>query len=237
MSLFKIVCILAISASLASALATPHVARRDAHHALAARVASTGPLVNIDLPVVIPLKRSINRRCKTRSSTSKAASSTTVVGNIGADPTTSKVTTTTEASPTHNDATKTTTTKSTPTSKSSTDGSNLPSYMTGTQSGEGTYYGTGLGACGITNSDTDYIAAVSHLLFDTYPGYKVGNPNNNPLCGRKVTATYQGKSVTVAITDRCVGCRITDLDFSPTAFKQIADQALGRLYGVKWTWA
>jgi hypothetical protein len=27
----------------------------------------------------------------------------------------------------------------------------------------------GLGACGITNKDTDYIAAASHLLFDNFP--------------------------------------------------------------------
>ena len=67
----------------------------------------------------------------------------------------------------------------------------------------------GLGACGITNKDTDYIAAVSHLLFDNFPyvsaviiprhqithcstflsGYKAGNPNNNPMCGRRVIAT------------------------------------------------
>jgi hypothetical protein len=45
----------------------------------------------------------------------------------------------------------------------------LPSYMNGQQSGDGTYYSTGLGSCGLTNQDSDYIAAVSHLLFDTYP--------------------------------------------------------------------
>jgi len=33
----------------------------------------------------------------------------------------------------------------------------------------GTWYDPGLGACGITNTDSDYIAAVSHSLFDTYP--------------------------------------------------------------------
>ena len=32
-----------------------------------------------------------------------------------------------------------------------------------------TYYTTGLGACGITNTDSDYIVAVSHDLFDNYP--------------------------------------------------------------------
>ena len=55
-------------------------------------------------------------------------------------------------------------------------------------SSTGTYYATGLGACGITNTDSDYIAAVSHTLFDTYPGYNGVNPNNNPICGRKATA-------------------------------------------------
>lgn len=33
----------------------------------------------------------------------------------------------------------------------------------------GTYYATSLGACGVTNTDSDYIVAVSHLLFDTHP--------------------------------------------------------------------
>lgn len=32
-----------------------------------------------------------------------------------------------------------------------------------------TFYATGLGACGITNTDSDYIAAVSHILYDSYP--------------------------------------------------------------------
>jgi hypothetical protein len=108
--------------------------------------------------------------------------------------------------------------------------------MVGTQTGQGTFYATGLGACGITNKDTDYIAAVSHLLFDNFPGYNGVNPNNNPMCGRTVTATYQGKSVTVALTDRCTACAITDLDFSPSAFNQIANPAVGRISGMTWVW-
>ncbi|KAF9452700.1 hypothetical protein P691DRAFT_660372 [Macrolepiota fuliginosa MF-IS2] len=94
----------------------------------------------------------------------------------------------------------------------------------------------GLGACGITNHDTDHIAAVSHLLFDAFPGYNGANPNQNPICGRKITASYKGKSVTVAITDRCEGCALLDLDFSPSAFDQIADPSIGRLDDVTWTW-
>lgn len=84
-------------------------------------------------------------------------------------------------------------------------------------------------------------------------GYKGGDPNQNPICGRKITATCEyaliswhlsstdhlsdkGKSVTVAITDRCVGCAITDLDFSPAAFNELASPDAGRLTDVKWTW-
>ncbi|PAV22449.1 plant expansin [Pyrrhoderma noxium] len=111
------------------------------------------------------------------------------------------------------------------------------SYLSGTQTGEGTYYSTGLGACGITNSDSDYIAAVSYLLFDTYPGYDGTNSNDNPLCGKSVTATYGGKSVTVQITDRCTGCALTDLDFSPSAFTQLADESVGRITGMTWVWS
>ena len=70
-----------------------------------------------------------------------------------------------------------------------------------------TYYYTGLGACGWNSKDTDLIAAVGHGLFDGYPlvkvplrvplfpshrlvpsGYNGANPNNNPVCGKKIKA-------------------------------------------------
>ncbi|KAI0051774.1 hypothetical protein FA95DRAFT_1484942 [Auriscalpium vulgare] len=111
------------------------------------------------------------------------------------------------------------------------------SFLAGTQTGQGTWYATGLGACGITNTDSDFIAAVSHVLFDEYPGYSGGNPNNNPVCGRQINANYQGKKVTVSVTDRCAACAETDLDFSPAAFKELADPSVGRLSGMTWTWA
>jgi expansin (peptidoglycan-binding protein) len=111
--------------------------------------------------------------------------------------------------------------------------------MSGTQTGEATYYDTGLGACGITNTNTDYIAAMSKLLFDTYPGYAGPgtNPNLNPLCGRKVLAKLNGKQVTVTITDRCEACALTDLDFSPAAFNQLSDPGVGRARGMQWNWS
>jgi len=106
--------------------------------------------------------------------------------------------------------------------------------LTEQHTGDATFYATGLGSCGIVNTDTDFIAAASHILYDEFPGYSGGNPNNNPICGMKATATYQGKQVTITITDRCAACAEFDLDFSPAAFNTLADPSLGRLHGMQW---
>ncbi|THH14912.1 hypothetical protein EW146_g5478 [Bondarzewia mesenterica] len=122
-------------------------------------------------------------------------------------------------------------------------------------SGQGTYFTPGLGSCGITNADSDYIVAVSTTIFDNYPG-ATSNPNDNPICGEKILVTCEHdpllisarslsvnqftdsssgspdgdtKTVTVTVTDRCEACSEYDLDFSPTAFQQLADEALGRI--------
>lgn len=209
-------------------------------------------------------RRSDSSRCKASSaSSSEVASSTSVqqattaIVNVGASPdttstqqaqpttssthtqeaqhtssSTQEAATTQQATSTHQETTQQATTS---TSSAST-ATGTQSYLTGTQSGEGTFYDIGLGACGITNSGDDKIAAVSYLLFDTYPGYDGTNSNNNPICGKSVTATYGGKSVTVQITDRCTGCALTDLDFSPSAFTELADESVGRITGMTWVW-
>ncbi|KAJ3765644.1 RlpA-like double-psi beta-barrel-protein domain-containing protein-containing protein [Lentinula raphanica] len=100
--------------------------------------------------------------------------------------------------------------------------------------GQGTYYDTGLTSCGQTYTDSDLIVALSHLFYDSYPG-ATANPNNNPVCGKKLTAQYQGKSVTVTVADRCTGCAMYDLDFTPTAFQALADLSVGRISGVVWS--
>ncbi|KAI0820937.1 RlpA-like double-psi beta-barrel-protein domain-containing protein-containing protein, partial [Irpex lacteus] len=93
-----------------------------------------------------------------------------------------------------------------------------------------TFYDVGLGACGHTNHDSELVAAVSHTI-----GYKGGNPNNNPVCGKHIKINYQGKSVTVKVVDRCPGCATGSLDLSPTAFSKLASKSVGRLHNVKWT--
>ncbi|KAK9491689.1 RlpA-like double-psi beta-barrel-protein domain-containing protein-containing protein [Lipomyces doorenjongii] len=103
---------------------------------------------------------------------------------------------------------------------------------TGTYSGDGTFYSTGLGSCGITSADTDYIVAVSYVLMDANSN---GNPNTNPLCGKTITAYRDTSFVTVTVVDTCRGCAEYDLDFSPSAFEQLGQQSEGRI-PITWSW-
>jgi len=101
--------------------------------------------------------------------------------------------------------------------------------------GDGTFYSTGLNACGTVDQDSDFIAAAAHGMFETFPGNN-GNSNENPICGKMVTVHYQGKTVQVKITDLCAGCDIaTSLDFSPSAFDVLADPSVGRIHGITWS--
>ncbi|KAI5241811.1 hypothetical protein E4T47_06241 [Aureobasidium subglaciale] len=120
------------------------------------------------------------------------------------------------------------------------DGQNLP-LPTNSEQHEGdlTYYGTGLGSCGITSSDSDSIVAVSHYVFDA--ASRSSNPNQNPLCGLKIRASRydeqvgERRSVDLTVVDRCVGCAATDIDVSPAAFDKLAARASGRV-DVTWAW-
>ena len=126
------------------------------------------------------------------------------------------------------------TTSSSTSSPSSTSSSSSSAQPSGSEfSGEGTFYSTGLGSCGITSTDSDFIVAISHELYDSKA---VGNnPNHNPLCNKKIRASYEGKSVDVTVVDRCEGCAYNDLDFSPAAFDKLADESLGRI-DITWEW-
>lgn len=136
--------------------------------------------------------------------------------------------TTTEAAPTTEDPTPSSSSAPAP---SSTGGSSSGGGS-GQFSGDGTFYNAGLGACGITSSDSEYIVAISEDLFDSEA---TPNPNNNPFCGRKITAYRNGKSVQVTVVDRCTGCSYDSLDFSPAAFNELADPAEGRVK-ITWNW-
>lgn len=99
-----------------------------------------------------------------------------------------------------------------------------------TFSGDATYYDVGLGACGVANDNSEFIAALNVDQFHEFGSMS----NGNPACGKTATIHYQGKSVTVTIQDKCPGCAHGDLDLSPSAFEQLSDKGAGR---IKMTWS
>ncbi|KAF8511099.1 RlpA-like double-psi beta-barrel-protein domain-containing protein-containing protein [Gautieria morchelliformis] len=88
-----------------------------------------------------------------------------------------------------------------------------------THSDDLTFFPPSLGACGKINVASDLMVAVS------FDGPQM---NGNLVCGRKVQATAPGgKTVTVSVEDKCASCTQFDLDMSPAAFDQLADESVG----------
>ncbi|KAF8334041.1 uncharacterized protein EI90DRAFT_3288318, partial [Cantharellus anzutake] len=152
------------------------------------------------------LQRSIQgraaRRCAARSSSSTPPASTstsfTVPGNVGYDPGTSTSSTPSPSNtptkvipqywPTKTqsgytyEATRASPTDAFLTSISEAlNNDNNPAFQK-TYTGDLTYYETGIVACGDTYTDDTLTAAVSHLLYNSWPG-AISNPTLNPICG------------------------------------------------------
>ncbi|KAJ6098815.1 hypothetical protein N7467_000350 [Penicillium canescens] len=118
-------------------------------------------------------------------------------------------------------------------SKPNTDGKLITEISGGPYSGDLTWFDTGLGACGQWNIDTDYIAAVSHIVFDREA--RGTNPNNNALCGQKIHIQRGGRTVEATVVDRCEGCKENDIDVTPSLFQQFGNLDRGRM-DVVWWW-
>uniref|UniRef100_A0A914EFS5 LysM domain-containing protein n=1 Tax=Acrobeloides nanus TaxID=290746 RepID=A0A914EFS5_9BILA len=94
-------------------------------------------------------------------------------------------------------------------------------------SGHFTYYtDSGYGACG-----TQVDASSQMLVAVAYGYFTSPNPNNDPLCGQCLKVTYNGKSITVPIKDKCPSCANDHMDLSLPAFRQLADPSIGNVYG------
>ncbi|KAB5589720.1 hypothetical protein CTheo_6836 [Ceratobasidium theobromae] len=100
--------------------------------------------------------------------------------------------------------------------------------------GWATYYSpsVGTGACGWWNGDYEWVAAIGTSLFQEM--MVDANPNNSQACGKTANVTWNGKTITVGIVDRCYACGYDDIDLSPSAFQQFADLGVGKLTGVSW---
>ncbi|KAJ5097024.1 hypothetical protein N7456_007745 [Penicillium angulare] len=109
----------------------------------------------------------------------------------------------------------------------------LPTSNGGPYSGDLTYYAPALGSCGYTNTESEHVLAVSHILFDA--ASTGSNPNDNPLCGLKIRIRRDGESVDAKVVDRCVGCAETDLDVTESVFEKLATLAQGRVT-MEWAW-
>ncbi|OMH83762.1 Papain inhibitor [Zancudomyces culisetae] len=97
-------------------------------------------------------------------------------------------------------------------------------------SGDGTYYDVGLGACGITNSNEEFVAAINSPQYGVY-----ANPNSAEVCGRCALVNGPNNtSVKVKIVDRCPECASGSLDLSPSAFQQLSPFSAGRI-SITWS--
>ena len=92
--------------------------------------------------------------------------------------------------------------------------------------GNSTYYdAAGFGACGTQiDARTQLLVAVPASYWTT------ANPNNDPLCrGVSVRVTYNGRTVTVPVADKCPSCDGKHIDLSAPAFSRLADTNLGNI--------
>ncbi|CAO1624550.1 unnamed protein product [Sympodiomycopsis kandeliae] len=89
-------------------------------------------------------------------------------------------------------------------------------------SGKGTYFKPGLGACGWHSNSGDMIAAISQAKWD-----------QGAHCGKTASVCKGPACVKVKIVDMCPSCAPGSLDLSPSAFKGLADMSLG-VIGITW---
>ncbi len=97
--------------------------------------------------------------------------------------------------------------------------------------GRATYYNdAGFGACG-----TQINAATQLLVAAPAAYWTTANPNNDPLCrGVSIRVSYNGRTITVPVVDKCPSCDSAHIDLSQPAFAQLADPGLGNI-PVTWT--
>jgi hypothetical protein len=105
----------------------------------------------------------------------------------------------------------------------------------GTMSGDGTWYTDWETSCGYSIAPTDHKVAVSHEMYDTFPG-ATADSTANPICGKWITIKYGGNTAQAQVVDKCMGCWLKGaLDMTPTLFQIFADLGEGRIHNVEWS--
>ncbi|ODV87076.1 hypothetical protein CANARDRAFT_26508 [[Candida] arabinofermentans NRRL YB-2248] len=145
-------------------------------------------------------------------------------------PESSTLTTSTTTSTSSTSSTSTTT-SSTSSTKEVTSSSTTSSSAETTYTGRGTYYSVSNDNCGTSSTDSDYVVAIAHSLYET----SVDSEDISSYCGKTITASYGGNSVEVRVIDSCESCSDNDLDFSSAAFEKLAALDVGELT-ITWYW-
>ncbi|KAF9065300.1 RlpA-like double-psi beta-barrel-protein domain-containing protein-containing protein [Rhodocollybia butyracea] len=83
-----------------------------------------------------------------------------------------------------------------------------------------TFFADGLGACGITNSPSDFIVALNSAQY-----------GNGEFCFQMITITVGSQTTQAQITDECPGCPFGGLDFSEGLFQFFSPLSVGVLTG------
>ncbi|EGC33310.1 hypothetical protein DICPUDRAFT_92439 [Dictyostelium purpureum] len=104
----------------------------------------------------------------------------------------------------------------------------LPS---GPISGVASYYNdAGTGACGTPiNARTDMIVAIPTSYW-TNPS----NPNADPLCNSRIRVTHNGRSVELAVVDKCPTCGPNKIDISESAFIKLDGSTTRGIIDITW---
>lgn len=122
-------------------------------------------------------------------------------------------------------------------SSSSSTSTAAPATSTGTSgssgsghsgTGDGTFYDTATSLsspsyCDTANDGTtENVVALSQAIMD------------QSLCGAKITVTYDGKTATGTVVDKCMGCSAESIDMSRAMFGDLASLDAGRIT-VSWS--
>ncbi|MGW2017750.1 cysteine/serine endopeptidase inhibitor [Streptomyces sp. NPDC001927] len=88
----------------------------------------------------------------------------------------------------------------------------------------------GNGACG-----TPVDATAEDLVAVSYAWWTAANPNNDDLCkGVSVEVTYNGRTLTLPVRDKCPECPPGHIDLSKTAFEKLAPLDMGVTESISW---
>lgn len=98
-------------------------------------------------------------------------------------------------------------------------------------SGDLTYFTLGVGSCGFDDTGLDmtenYVALSGALLG--------AQSNGNPLCGKTITISANGKKAKATVRDKCPPCALGSVDASQKLFLELFGSTDGGREKITWT--